>query len=103
MAAKRASSLPKLTIVLSSYAFMYIKKETAITDSGAKDFISGIYGRYNLEYHFNLLGIFLRVCLVLCAICFKIETFNKTLGKSREKDIRHCRPTDAGRASKMSV
>ena len=55
------------------------------TDSDAKDFISGIYGKYDLEYHFDLLGMhFCVVCLVLGAICFKIETFSKTLGKSRD-------------------
>ena len=61
----------ELDIVMSSYAFTYIKKEPAITDSGAKDLISGIYGKYDLGYHFDLLNmLFCVVCLVLGAICF---------------------------------
>ena len=44
----------------------------------APGFISGIYNKYDLGYHFVLLGIFCAVCLVLGAICFKIETFSKT-------------------------
>ena len=51
---------------------------------GAKDFVSGIYD--DLGYHFDLLGmLFCVVSLVLGAICFKVETFSKTLGKSRDE------------------
>ena len=57
----------------------------AITDSGAKDFISGLYNKYDSGYHFDLLGMLVCVvCLVFGAICFKVETFSKTLDKSRD-------------------
>ena len=46
-------------------------------------FISGIHNKYDLEYHFVLLGIFCAVCLVLGAICFKVDTFSKD-GISRD-------------------
>ena len=64
---------------------LYIKRKPAITDSGAKDFISGIYNKYDLGYHFDLLGmLFCVVCLVLGAICFKVDTFSKRLGNSKD-------------------
>merc|ERR1712038_139945 len=47
------------------WPFMYIKKEPAITDSGAKDFISLIYGAYDMGFHLDFLGVMISI---LCTI-----------------------------------
>merc|ERR1712038_1889568 len=76
------------------WPFMYIKKEPAITDSGAKDFISLIYGAYDNAYHLDLLGIMmLVVCGLSAAICFKWDNTKAFGGK----------PADAGDATAAAV
>merc|ERR1712207_35789 len=54
------------------WPFMYIKKEPAITDSGAEKFISLIYGSYDMGFHLDMLGIVMSVvCLISAVICLK--------------------------------
>merc|ERR1712238_401902 len=63
------------------WPFMYIKKEPAITDSGAKEFIGLIYGTYDKGFHLDLFGIMIFFTCVICAaICFKFDT-GKGLGR----------------------
>jgi len=76
------------------WPFMYIKKEPAITDSGAKDFISIIYGAFDNAYHLDLLGIMmLVVCGLSAAICFKWDNTKALGGK----------PADAGDATAAAM
>merc|ERR1712151_943017 len=63
------------------WPFMYIKKEPAITDSGAKDFINLIYGAYHMGFYLDFLGIMVSIlCAILGGICVKRDT-SKVLGR----------------------
>merc|ERR1712084_169962 len=63
------------------WPFMYIKKEPAITDSGANDFINLIYGTYNMGFDLDCFGIMVSIlCAILGGICMKRDT-SKTLGR----------------------
>jgi len=60
---------------------MYIKKEPAITDSGANDFINLIYGTYNMGFDLDCFGIMVSIlCAILGGICMKRDT-SKALGR----------------------
>jgi len=48
------------------WPFMYIKKEPAITDSGAKEFIGLIYGTYDKGFHLDLFGIMIFFTCIIC-------------------------------------
>merc|ERR1712113_754345 len=63
------------------WPFMYIKKEPAITDSGADDFINLIYGAYDMGFHLDQLGIMISIlCTILAGIYVKRDT-SKALGR----------------------
>merc|ERR1712060_107139 len=63
------------------WPFMYIKKEPAITDSGAHDFINLIYGAYDMGFHLDCFGIMISIlCAILAGICIKRDT-SKALGR----------------------
>merc|ERR1711920_951883 len=52
------------------WPFMYIKKEPAITDSGAEDFISLVYGAYDKAFLLDLVGLLVALgCALLTFIC----------------------------------
>merc|ERR1719491_1344461 len=67
------------------WPFMYIKKEPAITDSGARDFTNLIYGTYDAGFHLDAFGlIVLLTCAMLAGICGRTDT-NKLLGRTVEE------------------
>jgi len=67
------------------WPFMYIKKEPAITDSGARDFTNLIYGAYDAGFHLDAFGlIVLLTCAMLAGICGRTDT-NKLLGRTVEE------------------
>merc|ERR1712113_1184057 len=69
------------------WPFMYIKKEPGITESGAKDFTSIIYGAYENAYHLDLLGIMMAVvCGLSACICFKVDTAKVFRGRSADSE-----------------
>merc|ERR1712113_1370671 len=52
------------------WPFMYIKKEPAITDTGAEDFISLVYGAYDKAFLLDLVGLLVALgCALLTFIC----------------------------------
>jgi len=52
------------------WPFMYIKKEPAITDAGAKEFVSLIYGAYDRAFLLDLVGFVLALgCALVAFIC----------------------------------
>merc|ERR1719343_538463 len=70
------------------WPFMYIKKEPAITDSGAKEFISLIYGTYDMGFHLDFLGIMISIlCAILGGICMKRDT-SKALGRMFSYEVK---------------
>merc|ERR1711972_713652 len=54
------------------WPFMYIKKEPAITETGAKDFISLVYGAYDKAFLLDLIGLLVALgCALLTFICWQ--------------------------------
>jgi len=52
------------------WPFMYIKKEPGITDAGAKEFVSLIYGAYDRAFLLDLVGLVLALgCALVAFIC----------------------------------
>merc|ERR1711920_202496 len=52
------------------WPFMYIKKEPAITDTGAEDFISLVYGAYDKAFLLDLVGLLMALtCALLIFVC----------------------------------
>merc|ERR1712113_1202646 len=52
------------------WPFMYIKKEPAITDTGATDFISLVYGAYDKAFLLDLIGLLVALgCALLTFVC----------------------------------
>jgi len=68
------------------WPFMYIKKEPAITEAGAKQFISLIYGAYDKAFHLDLIGLMMSVVGVLLIMICRREGFTKRFGQSMEKE-----------------
>merc|ERR1711920_1129864 len=64
------------------WPFMYIKKEPAITDSGADDFINLIYGAYDMGFHLDCFGIMVSIlCAILAGVSFWMRDTSKALGR----------------------
>merc|ERR1712084_127074 len=67
------------------WPFMYIKKEPAITASGARDFVKLIYGAYDAGFHLDAFGLVVFLsCAMLAGICGRTNT-NKLLGRTVEE------------------
>jgi len=63
------------------WPFMYIKKEPAITDSGASNFKKVIYGAYDNGFHLSMLGVIMcLICAISAGICCKVDT-GKAFGR----------------------
>merc|ERR1712190_572408 len=52
------------------WPFMYIKKEPGITDAGAKEFVSLVYGAYDKAFLLDLVGLLVALgCAILVFVC----------------------------------
>merc|ERR1711920_421258 len=66
------------------WPFMYIKKEPAITDTGASEFTKLIYGAYDTGFHLDAFGLIMFLsCAMLAGIYGRTNT-NKMLERAGE-------------------
>merc|ERR1712187_54581 len=74
------------------WPFMYIKKEPAITESGASQFKELVYGAYDNGFHLSLLGgIMCLICAISAAICCKVDTVKAlAVRPQRRRPRRRC-------------